>query len=109
MTIRLGKIQDIVFGFGGYNDAMVGFSITLSGKSWSVQDFKGCWPFKPSKSAAWTYGGETRRLGQITRDMADILKRANVLTLDKLLGTPVEVIFDDSNTLKSWRILEEVI
>lgn len=51
----------------------------------------------------------TIRLGQITRDMADILKRANVLTLDKLLGTPVEVTFDDNNTLKSWRILEEVI
>jgi hypothetical protein len=37
-----------------------------------------------------------------------IMKDANVSRMQDLVGKPVEVVFD-SNSLKSWRILTEVI
>jgi hypothetical protein len=42
------------------------------------------------------------------RYVSKLLKEAKVDSVDKLKGKPVEVTFE-GNTLKSWRILTEVL
>jgi hypothetical protein len=42
------------------------------------------------------------------RYVSTLLKEAKVNSVDMLKGKPVEVTFD-GNTLKSWRILTEVL
>ena len=39
---KLGKISNVRFGHGGYQDAMIGLSLTFEGQgSWGVSDWKG--------------------------------------------------------------------
>lgn len=38
MEKKLGKIQDVKFGIGGYQDAMIGLFITLGNNGWGVGD-----------------------------------------------------------------------
>lgn len=37
----LGKIENVWFGRGGYDDAMVGFGFKLAGSGWGYEDFWG--------------------------------------------------------------------
>ena len=107
---RIGKIQTISFGLGGYQDACLGISLQLGSEkqSWGVGDFKGTWAMKPSESAQWTTEDQTRIWGEMCRWVAELLESAKVASLDKLVGIPVEIVFDGMK-LKSWRILEEAI
>lgn len=105
---ELGRIQKIAFGFGGYQDAMIGLSITLGGQSWGVGDFKGAWGIDRSEYAKWTEEDRLRELGQACMFLRDLLRKAGKQTVDQLAGTPVEVTFE-GNTLKSWRVLDEVL
>jgi hypothetical protein len=100
---ELGKIESIDFGMGGYDDAMLGFSVTLSGDAWSVGDFKGFW-------APNVRGGDDC-MGAYAEAMAwagVLMLSAKKAKLRDLVGVPVEVTFD-GNVLKSWRVLKEVL
>lgn len=108
MEIKLGKIQNVKFGFGGYQDAMIGISFTLEGSGWGVCDFWGQWSIERSKNAQWTEEDRLRDIGKTGMRIAELLKKSKVQSIDKLKDKPIEVTFENM-TLKSWRILEEVL
>lgn len=108
METRLGKIQKANFGFGGYQEAMIGISFTLGNDGWGVQDFWGEWGIKRSEHAKWTEEDRVVKLGQMTMRLAGVLKDAKVETVSQLEGMPIEVTFE-GNALSSWRILKEVL
>ena len=109
MTMKeIGKIENIRFGFGGYQDAMIGLSVTLSGKAWGVGDFKGFWTTECRKGCEWTETDRVLRLGEVVLFIQDLLTKAKKTDVAQLKGVPVEAIFE-GNALKSWRILEEVL
>lgn len=48
-------------------------------------------------------------LAQLMRYISKLLSEAKVDDITKLAGKPVEVTIDEFNSLKSWRILTEVL
>jgi hypothetical protein len=111
MEKKLGKIESVRFGLGGYQDACIGLSVTLGDGSWGVGDFKGGWDaetIKRSDSTQWTEEDRDKNYSDTMRYLSKLLKEAKVSSVDKLKGIPVEVTFD-GNMLKEWRILKEVL
>lgn len=113
-TIRkeIGKITDVSYGFGGYQDAMFGVSFSFGSNvgGWGCGDFRGTWgpDITVDKYTQWTEADRSRINDETVRFIADIMKKAKVRNLQDLKGIPVEVTFD-GNCRKSWRILEEAI
>ena len=105
---KLGKITAIKFGFGGYQDAMFGVTVSMDGAGWGTVDFRGTWADPPSSGAKWTAEDQAVKFAEVTQWIMGLLRGAKVFELNKLVGIPVEVEFVDS-TLKNWRILQEVI
>lgn len=107
---KIGKIQSVKFGMGGYDDAMLGISFTLGSdkECWGVGDFKGWWNSPPDPHAKWTLESQTTIWGDMVRFIGQLLADAKVSDVQKLAGKPVEVTFEN-NTLKSWRLLTEII
>lgn len=111
MEEKLGKIERISFGHGGYQESMLGLSVTLSGEGWGVDDFRGNWDaelVKHSKHTRWTEEDRSRGYAETMRFLSKLLKDAKVDSVDKLKGKPVEVTFD-GGLLQEWRILTEVL
>ena len=111
MEKKLGKIESVRFGLGGYQDACLGLSVTLSASGWGVGDFKGSWDaesVKRSEYTKWTEEERSKGYDETMRYLSKLLKDAKVDSVDKLKGVPVEVTFD-GNMLKEWRILTEVL
>jgi hypothetical protein len=111
MEKKLGKIENISFGYGGYQDCMLGLSVTLGNGEWGVQDFKGNWDaesIKVTEYTQWTETDRDRDYSNLVRFISKLLKQAKVSNIEQLKGKPVEVTFD-SNLLKEWRILTEVL
>jgi len=111
MEKKLGKIEDVRFGLGGYQGAMLGLHVTLGNGSWGVGDSKSNWDSEQIKWTEHTKWTEEERDGwyaEIMRYVSSLLKDAKVDSVDKLKGKPVEVTLD-GNQLKSWRILTEVL
>jgi hypothetical protein len=108
MRTEIGKINSISFGHGGYQDAMIGVTFDLGGKAWGVGDFWGTWSMKRSESCQWTEADRIKILGETVMKLNKLLEEAKVSDLKDLKDVPVEVSFEN-NTLKSWRILTEVI
>lgn len=105
---ELGSIKTASFGFGGYQDAQLGLSITLGGKSWGCGDFKGAWGIDRSEYCKWTEEDRLRSLGEACMFLRDLLRTAKVSSVADLVGIPIEATFDGT-LLQSWRILEEVL
>jgi hypothetical protein len=111
MEKRLGKIEDVSFGLGGYQGAMLGLHVTLGDGSWGVGDSKSNWDseqIKWTKNTQWTESQRDVYYSEIMRYVSKLLKEAKVDSVDKLKGKPVEVTFD-GNQLVEWRILTEVL
>jgi len=111
MEKRLGKIERVTFGHGGYQDSMLGLSVTLSGEAWGVSDFKGNWDaelVKHSEHFKWSEQDRSKAYDETMRFLSKLLKEAKVDNVDKLKGKPVEATFD-GNRLEEWRILTEVL
>lgn len=112
MEKRLGKIEDVKFGLGGYQDAMIGIHITLSGSNgWGVTNTKSAWDaelIECSEHCKWTEEDRSRQYDDIMRYISKLLSQAKVQSIDQLKGKPIEASFD-GNLLKEWRILTEVI
>lgn len=108
---ELGKIESIRFGIGGYNEAMIGIGFTLSFGSSGCSDWKG--PFDPNiiectDDCKWDEKYRNEQMVEVMRFVSDLLHKAKVRQVTDLAGIPVEVV-TENNTLKSWRILEEVL
>lgn len=90
---------------------MLGFSFELGSDkdSWGVNDFWGDWESDPSERAKWTKEDRDSHLGKTCLRVSKIMRDAKVESLASLQGAPIEATFDGLNTLKSWRILTEVI
>jgi hypothetical protein len=111
MEKKLGKIESVSFGLGGYQGAMLGLHVTLGNRSWGVGDSRANWDAEQIKWTEHTQWSEEDRDGwysEIMRYVSTLLKEAKVDSVDKLKGKPVEVTLD-GNQLKSWRILTEVL
>lgn len=104
----LGKITQAEVGHGGYQDAMIGLTLTFEGPHIGCSTHKGAWSGKRSESAAWSEEDRLRKLGDVMLDISDLLTKAKVKSLDKLVGIPVEVELIDSR-FHSFRILTEVL
>lgn len=107
MTTKLGHISKVGFGFGGYDDAMFGLTVSLQGESWGVKDFKGWWAVRP-ETAQWSKEEGVKIHAETMLFILDLLKAAKKKDVTELKGVPVEVTFDGQR-LQSWRILTEVI
>jgi len=105
---KIGKITSISFGKGGYDDVMIGVSFTFAGPGWGVQDFWGTWSMAWTARCKWTDAERIQQLGEMTMRVNALLNDAKVKTVDQLVDVPVEATFE-SNMLKSWRILTEVL
>ena len=111
MEKKLGKIESVRFGHGGYQDACIGLSVTLGDGGWGVGDFKGGWDpemIKRSENTKWTEEERNENLVDLMRFVSKLLKEAKVDSVDKLKNIPVEVTFEGM-MLKEWRILTEVL
>lgn len=110
MAKYLGKITSVKFGFNDRN--WFGLSLDFSTKEYFSSDKDP--EFVPLDTmdileastgvGSWLSVTDPKFLIKLERIMRD----ANVDNLQKLLGTPVVVEIVD-NTLKSWRVLKEVI
>ena len=108
---ELGKIDRFDIGIGGYQDAMMGVSITLKGNTgWMVDDFKGTWgtSMKVTEYTRWTEEDRSKHFDDTMRFINKILTEAKKSRTQQLIGVPVEVTFN-GNLLQSWRILTEVL
>ena len=111
MEKKLGKIEDIRFGLGGYQGAMLGLHVTLGNSGWGVGDSRANWDaeqIKWTENTQWSESDRDKWFSEIMRYVSKLLKEAKVDSVDKLKGKQVEVTFD-GNMLKSWRILTEVL
>lgn len=105
---ELGRIQKASFGWGGYQDVMIGLTVTLGGESWGVTDHRGMWGTDRSEATKWTEESRLRQLGEACMWLRDILRAAKATDVAALPGTPIEATFDGLH-LVSWRVLTEVL
>lgn len=107
---RIGKIQDVRFGHGGYQDAMIGISFTLGSdkESWNCGDFWGEWATKRSKECKWTEQDRIDHLGATVMRINKLLDDAKVSNIQQLVGKPIEITFE-GQVRKEWRILTEAV
>lgn len=111
MRKELGKIKSVKFGHGGYQDACIGIHFSLGGEGWGVNTDKSAWDaniIKHDGHCQWTERDRDKQYSEIMRYISGLLHEAKVNTVAKLEGIPIEAEFDGMS-LKSWRILKEVI
>jgi hypothetical protein len=107
---ELMKISRVSFGYGGYQDAMFGLSVTLEGSGCGVGDFHGMWSISTEVGdyTKWTESDRDKEFAKTMRYVNQLLIDAKKEDVAQLKNVPVEVTFEN-NTLKSWRILTEVL
>jgi hypothetical protein len=114
MTIekKLGKITNVRFGDGGYDDAMFGLSLTFEMKddigTSGVGTFVGGWRTYPKVGARYSEEEWQKSHQNTMLELIRIMTEAKVRDVHDLKGIPVEVTIE-GNALKDWRILTEVL
>lgn len=103
----LAKIVSVRFGYGGYQEAQFGVWFDFSGGGFGISDGRGQWA-SWSKSCEWTKESRIVAWGEMVDWIKGIMKEAKVHSLNELKGKPVEITTENSS-LKSWRILTEVL
>lgn len=111
MTKYLGKIKEVYFGLGGYNEAMLGIHFTFSfdGKEGCVVE--GDWDYNRVRHTEYSQWTEDERKNNYYRIMiyiSNLLKECNVTDINGLKNKPVEIT-TKNNSIESWRILTEVL
>lgn len=107
----LGKIDRISLGMGGYQGVMFGLHIDFKlSNGYHVSDSDCFWGYdiKVGKLTKWSESDREQEWGKIMTRIAKLCHQARVNSFDKLMGIPVEVEIEN-DSLKSWRILEEVL
>jgi hypothetical protein len=107
-TKVLGKISYARWGWGGYENAMLGLSVSFSMKGTGVGTFVGAWGTEWSETCKWSEDERTATLGIATLRLGSLLKTIGKLDAKDLVNTPVELTFEGTR-LVDWRILEEVL
>ena len=108
----LGKIESIKFGLFDHSKLglIIDFKFNLC---CGVSDITNLiWDpesVKVDKYTNWTESDRDKKLAEIMRYISKLLSEAKVDDITKLAGKPVEVTIDEFNSLKSWRILTEVL
>lgn len=108
---KLGKISQVRFGHGGYQDAMLGIHLTFTGEGWGVDTSIAHWDAEQipcSDRSKWSEQDRDNWYASTMRRVSTLLADAKVRDVMALMNKPVEVTFED-NTLKGWRLLTEVI
>lgn len=107
----LGKIKEVYFGLGGYNESMLGIHFTFSFDGKEVCSTEGGWDFhriKHSEYVKWTEEDRKNDHYDTLIFISNLLQQCNITDINNLKNKPVEVEILD-NTLKTWRILTEVL
>ena len=89
MEKKLGKIESVSFGLGGYQGAMLGLHVTLGNGSWGVGDTRANWDSEQiecSDHSKWTEEDRDGWYAEIMRYVSSLLKDAKVDSVDKLKG-----------------------
>jgi len=108
MEKQLGKISYVRIGAGGYDDAMFGVSLGMTGDGWGVNDFVGTWNRDPDEHTKWTAEQRDAEYLKAFCRLREWMNQAKVKDAYKLVGIPIEATFLDFK-LVSWRILTEVL
>ncbi len=111
MKTELGKITRACFGFGGYQGACIGLSLSFEAGALSTNAFEGSWDWthiERSESTKWTEAERDAAILNAVRVLSNTLHKAKRESVSDLVGIPVELTFDQ-NRLQSWRVLEEVL
>jgi hypothetical protein len=104
----LGKITKAEFGWGGYNDAMLGLTLSFASNSSGVSFHRGDWGVECTEHCRWTEAERLNGLGKAIMYLGTILTNAKKQSVHQLVGTPVELTLE-GNLLKDWRVLTEVL
>ena len=108
--IFLGKIQSIKFGLDG---SRIGLFYTLEFNLCSeVQSSDTVWDpeqVKVTQHTNWTEADRNKELAELMRYISKLLADAKVDDITKLAGKPIKLVINEHNSLKSWRILTEVL
>jgi|SRR5581483_4162288 len=102
----LGKIIRAEFGFGGYDDAQFGLTLTFEG-GYGTTYFVGTWATRPDW-VGWTVEQQRGHFADAVEKLRDTLLAAKKKHVAELVGIPVEVTCENF-ALKSWRVLTEVL
>jgi len=112
----LGKIESVKFGHVGYQNAMLGISLSFSfDESCGVATDRSTWDaeiIECTNNSKWTEEDRSKKYDEIMRYISKLLKDAKCDDVADLKGKPVELEFDGEGwggTLKDWRILVEVL
>jgi len=105
---ELGKISHASFGWGGYQDAQLGLSLSFTMRGSGVNTFIGNWGIERSEYCKWTEEDRLRLLGEAVMKLGSMLTMAHKTDVTQLVGVPVELTLD-GNMLHDWRLLEEVL
>jgi len=111
MRKELGKISDVYFGLGGYQDACIGINLSFTTGNSGVSASKTAWDaelIKHSEHCEWSEESRNAEYAEIVRFISKLLADAKVIKVADLLNVPVEITVEN-NTLKDWRILTEVL
>lgn len=111
METRLGKITDVKFGIGGYQDAMFGIHFALGSDGWGIGDTWSTWApgmVDPTEHAKWTENDRREHMADICTRISKLLQSAKKTNVSQLVGVPIEIVLN-GNSLESWRILTEVL
>jgi hypothetical protein len=103
ITKEFSKIHAVKFGNGGYQDIMFGFTFHLG----AVSDFWGTWATH-REECKWTPDDQNKQFLSAFLRVKQLMSDAKKTDFSALAGTPIEIIYENS-TLKSWRILTEVL
>lgn len=112
MQKHLGKITKVEFGFGGYQETMFGLNLIFETTMGVVQWFEGTWGYEIpyTENCKWTEEERTKIYVDLIKKINETLLLAKKEHISQLKGVPVEVMIDaNTRTMKSWRILDEVL
>jgi hypothetical protein len=109
MRKELGKIESVSFGFGGYQEAMLGLNLSFTMQGSGVGGFiSGGWAIERSEYCKWTEEDREKQQAKLCKRIIELLNEAKISDISKLKGIPVELVFDGMS-LKEWRVLVEVL
>lgn len=108
--IMLGRISAISFGYGGYQGAQFGASVTLSlnGGGIGTSDFRGAFPPDDKHDEPSVADSKRAAIADSAKWLLSLLDAAKKRDINQLVGVPIEATFDQMR-LQSWRVLTEVL
>lgn len=106
----LGKIESVNFGIF---EGRIGIAFHLAFSHSGIGDYsQTTWDptsVNITEHTKWTESDRDAQLALIMRYISKLLADAKVDDITKLAGKPVELVINERNSLKSWRILTEVL